>query len=44
MIDWFLAQRLARYVAGEPDARAPKLDLRALAVDSAERVIGFSDL
>jgi coenzyme F420 biosynthesis associated uncharacterized protein len=44
MIDWFLAQRLARYVAGEPDARAPKLDLRALAVDSAERVIGYTDL
>ena len=44
MIDWFLAQRLARYVAGEPDARPPKADLRALAADSAERVIAYTGL
>ena len=44
MIDWFLAQRLARYVAGEPDARPPKADLRALATDSAERVIAYTGL
>jgi coenzyme F420 biosynthesis associated uncharacterized protein len=44
MIDWFLAQRLARYVAGEPDARPPKTALRALADDSAERVIAYTGL
>jgi coenzyme F420 biosynthesis associated uncharacterized protein len=44
MIDWFLAQRLARYVAGEPDAPPPKADLRALASDSAERVIAYTGL
>src|SRR5215213_11662811 len=44
MIDWFLAQRLARHVAGEPDSRPPKTDLQALATDSAERVIAYTGL
>jgi coenzyme F420 biosynthesis associated uncharacterized protein len=44
MVDWFLAQRLARYVAGEPDMRPPKVDLGALATDSAERVIAYTGL
>lgn len=44
MIDWFLAQRLARYVAGEPDDRPPKTDLVALSADSAERVIAYTGL
>ncbi|MBS1868649.1 MAG: zinc-dependent metalloprotease [Actinobacteria bacterium] len=44
MVDWFLAQRLARYVAGEPDARPPRTDLRALATDSAERVVAYTGL
>jgi len=44
MVDWFLAQRLARYVAGEPDARPPRVDLAALADDSAERVIAYTGL
>lgn len=44
MIDWFLAQRLARYVAGEPDTRPPKTDLVALSADSAERVIAYTGL
>jgi coenzyme F420 biosynthesis associated uncharacterized protein len=44
MIDWFLAQRLARYVAGEPQMRLPATDLRALALDSAERVIAYTGL
>jgi coenzyme F420 biosynthesis associated uncharacterized protein len=44
MIDWFLAQRLARYVAGEPAPRPPKLDLGVLAADSAERVIAYTGL
>ncbi len=44
MIDWFLAQRLARYVAGEPDARPPKVDLVALSAESAERVIAYTGL
>jgi len=44
MIDWFLAQRFARYVAGEPQASPPKTDLRALATDSAERVIAYTGM
>lgn len=44
MIDWFLAQRLARYVAGEPDARRPGVDLQELVDDSAARVIDYTGL
>ncbi|HKG04102.1 MAG TPA: zinc-dependent metalloprotease [Conexibacter sp.] len=44
MIDWFLAQRLARHVAGEPDSRPPSTDLVALSADSAERVIAYTGL
>jgi coenzyme F420 biosynthesis associated uncharacterized protein len=44
MVDWFLAQRLARYVAGEPDTPLPSTDLQALALDSAERVIAYTGL
>ena len=44
MIDWFLAQRLARYVASEPDVRPPATDLQALAADSATRVIAYTGL
>ncbi|HEU4702551.1 MAG TPA: zinc-dependent metalloprotease [Conexibacter sp.] len=44
MVDWFLAQRLARYVAGEPETPTPGVDLRALADDSAERVIAYTGL
>lgn len=44
MIDWFLAQRLARYVAGEPEQRPPRADLQELATDSAERVIAYTGL
>ncbi len=44
MIDWFLAQRLARYVAGEPETKTLQVDLQALAADSAERVIAYTGL
>src|SRR6185369_10703602 len=44
MVDWFLAQQLARSVAGEPDMPPPRADLRALADDSAERVIAYTGL
>jgi coenzyme F420 biosynthesis associated uncharacterized protein len=44
MVDWFLAQRLARSVAGEPEIRPPRTDLRALAEDSAERVVAYTGL
>ncbi|MGN6188493.1 MAG: zinc-dependent metalloprotease [Conexibacter sp.] len=44
MVDWFLAQRLARYVAGEPETAPPRADLRALAEDSAGRVIAYTGL
>jgi coenzyme F420 biosynthesis associated uncharacterized protein len=44
MVDWFLAQRFARYVAGEPETRPPRTDLRALSLDSADRVIAYTGL
>lgn len=44
MVDWFLAQRLARYVAGEPDVRPPSVDLQELIDDSAERVIAYTGM
>jgi coenzyme F420 biosynthesis associated uncharacterized protein len=44
MIDWPLAQRLAAFVAGQPDASAPRIDLQTLAQDSAARVIAYTAL
>ena len=44
MIDWPLAQRLAAFVAGRPETQAPRTDLRALAEDSAARVIAYTGL
>jgi coenzyme F420 biosynthesis associated uncharacterized protein len=44
MIDWILAERLARYVAGAGDARAPSTDLAALAVESERRVTAYTGL
>lgn len=44
MIDWLLAQRLARFVAGESDARPPRMDLQALSLQSAEQVIAYTGL
>jgi coenzyme F420 biosynthesis associated uncharacterized protein len=44
MIDWPLAQRLAAFVAGRPETQSPRTDLRALAEDSAARVIAYTGL
>jgi coenzyme F420 biosynthesis associated uncharacterized protein len=44
MIDWILAERIAGYVAGRGDARAPSVDLAALAAESERRVIAYTGL
>ena len=44
MIDWYLAERLAGYLAGTGDARPPKTDLAALAVESERRVVAYTGL
>jgi coenzyme F420 biosynthesis associated uncharacterized protein len=44
MIDWILAEKIASYVAGTGDAPTPKADLDALAVESEQRVTGYTGL
>jgi coenzyme F420 biosynthesis associated uncharacterized protein len=44
MIDWPLAQRLAGFVAGQPDVRPLRTDLVALAHDSEQRVVAYTGL
>lgn len=44
MIDWPLVQRLAAFVAGQPDTPPPNVDLAELTRDSAERVIAYTGL
>lgn len=44
MIDWFLAERIAAYVAGHTDARPPVADLPALAAESERRVTAYTGL
>jgi len=44
MIDWPLAQRLARQIAGQPDARVPATDLQALARESEQHVVAYTGL
>ncbi|MGH2928735.1 MAG: zinc-dependent metalloprotease, partial [Solirubrobacteraceae bacterium] len=44
MIDWFLAERIAAYVAGQTDARPPVADLPALAAESERRVAAYTGL
>ncbi len=44
MIDWIIAERIARYVAGTGDARAPRADLAALAAESETRVTAYTGL
>jgi coenzyme F420 biosynthesis associated uncharacterized protein len=44
VIDWYLAERLASYVAGTGDARPPSTDLAALAVESERRVTAYTGL
>jgi coenzyme F420 biosynthesis associated uncharacterized protein len=44
MIDWIVAERIARFVAGTGDAKAPKVDLAAIASDSERRVVAYTGL
>jgi coenzyme F420 biosynthesis associated uncharacterized protein len=44
VIDWVVAERLAVFVAGTGDARAPKADLAALATQSEARVTEYTGL
>jgi coenzyme F420 biosynthesis associated uncharacterized protein len=44
MIDWIVAERLARYIAGSGDAEPPKSDLDALAKMSEGRVVAYTGL
>ncbi len=44
MIDWVLAERIARYVAGPGDARQPDVDLAPLAMESERRVVAYTGL
>ena len=44
MIDWVLAERIARYVAGSGDGRLPTSDLVELAEESERRVTAYTGL
>jgi coenzyme F420 biosynthesis associated uncharacterized protein len=44
MIDWIIAERIARYIAGTGDAPPPKSDLAALATMSEQRVVAYTGL
>jgi coenzyme F420 biosynthesis associated uncharacterized protein len=44
MIDWFIAQRIATFVAGTGDAELPTVDLKPLATQSEERVVAYTGL
>ncbi len=44
MVDWFLAERLATWVAGDDSGRRPRADLAAMARDSEERVVAYTGL
>jgi coenzyme F420 biosynthesis associated uncharacterized protein len=44
VVDWVLAERIARYVAGSGNGRPPRADLDALAVESEKRVTAYTGL
>jgi coenzyme F420 biosynthesis associated uncharacterized protein len=44
VIDWIVAERIAAFVAGTGDARAPNADLAALATESEKRVTAYTRL
>jgi coenzyme F420 biosynthesis associated uncharacterized protein len=44
MIDWLVAERIARFVAGTGDARPPDADLAELAAESEKRVTEYTGL
>jgi coenzyme F420 biosynthesis associated uncharacterized protein len=44
MIDWIVAERIAAFVAGTGEAKAPAADLAALATESEARVVAYTGL
>lgn len=44
VVDWILAERIARYVAGPGDGALPAADLAALAEESERRVTAYTGL
>jgi coenzyme F420 biosynthesis associated uncharacterized protein len=44
VVDWILAERIARYVAGTGDGELPTVDLTALADESERRVTAYTGL
>ena len=44
MIDWFIAEQIATFVAGTGDERVPTIDLAPLAVEAQERVVAYTGL
>jgi coenzyme F420 biosynthesis associated uncharacterized protein len=44
IVDWIVAERIARYVAGTGSARHPTIDLAPLAVESEQRVVEYTGL
>ncbi|MFL5822838.1 MAG: zinc-dependent metalloprotease [Solirubrobacteraceae bacterium] len=44
MIDWFVAERIATFVAGTGDGHGPTIDLAPLAVQAEERVVAYTGL
>src|SRR5437763_13977155 len=44
MIDWIVAERIAAFVAGTGEAKAPSADLAALATESESRVVAYTGL
>ena len=43
MVDWFLAEKLATWVAGTSDGR-PRGDLEAMSKDAESRVVAYTKL
>jgi coenzyme F420 biosynthesis associated uncharacterized protein len=44
IVDWILAERIARQIAGEGDARPPTANLAELAAESERRVVAYTGL
>ena len=44
MIDWVIAERIATFVAGTGEARAPDADLPQLAAEAEKRVVAYTGL
>jgi coenzyme F420 biosynthesis associated uncharacterized protein len=44
VIDWILAEKIGVFVAGSGDARAPRVNLDALAAESESRVVAYTGL